>query len=144
MRSEVFDAFRIIFGPKRVGQQLVDGFRIAIPVGNLIQVDRSRKRLGGHRKGTRRAFSWRDNWGSDRLKIRGSGAFMKNFRILVIKVHAGAWRSPWGHCMPKTQVSATRGRVDHSFLDDGNRYMTLCICSETWIRTSAMRALAII
>ena len=51
MRSEVFDAFRIIFGPKRVGQQLVDGFRIAIPVGNLIQVDRSRKRLGGHRKG---------------------------------------------------------------------------------------------
>ena len=36
MRSEVFDAFRIIFGPKRVGQQLVDGFRIAIPVGNLI------------------------------------------------------------------------------------------------------------
>ena len=49
MRSEVFDAFRIIFGPKRVGQQLVDGFRIAIPVGNLIQVDRSRIHpAGGH------------------------------------------------------------------------------------------------
>ena len=71
MRPEVFDALRIIFGPKRVGQQLVDGLRIAIPVDNLIQVDRSRKHLGELRKRKRRVFTWRDNWGSDRLRVWG-------------------------------------------------------------------------
>ena len=49
MRPEVFDAFRIIFGPKRGGQQLVDGLRVPVPVGNLTQVDRSRMHPAGDR-----------------------------------------------------------------------------------------------
>ena len=49
MRPEVLDAFRIIFSPKCGGQQLVNGLRVPVPVGNFTQVDRSRMHPTGSR-----------------------------------------------------------------------------------------------